>query len=339
MRLIPLLIITVVIATFKATICPAEDSGLLYHKLSDKMPGFQLNEVKSGKTITFVPDNGKPSVLMFFSIKPSFRAHRSVSLASDLKKLDKIFNGRVIFLAIYSDDEEFKILKKYIADGLISLPVLNDPTRAIYNKYGVFMLPITVIMDTKGQLQSVIPYTSNTSELINNNLKLILGDWTLKQFKNSLTIKANQVKTKEEKAYIRRVNYGRVMQARGMYSAALREFNTARKIMPHSPEALIGIGQVQLKLKKWNDAEEAFHKALKINKESDEALAGLGLTLYRKGDEKQALPILENALISTNQDLEVVISLAAIYEKNGNIVKAIRLNKLAISMLWKRLEQ
>jgi tetratricopeptide (TPR) repeat protein len=221
-------------------------------------------------------------------------------------------------------------------DGLITIPVLNDAKKMVYRRYGVFMLPLAIIADAEGRLQSVIPYTANINEIIDNNLKLLLGDWTLKQFKNSLTTPTNFSKTKEEKAYIRRVNYGRVMSARHMYSAALREFNTARKIMPQATEALIGIGQVQLELKKWEKSAKSFKEALAIDKESDQALAGLGLALYKGGDEERALPILENALISENQDLEVIVSLAEIYEKKGNIAKAIRLNKLAITLLQNR---
>ncbi len=334
MRII-FIFLSLIISLNWGSLCLAADSGLLHYKLNDKIPSFKLKVVNRDKTFTFSPTNGKPSVLIFFSITPNFRAKRSVNLAEIIAKLDKNFGKRVNFINIYSGGKLNK-LKKFVQDGLINIPILNDSDKEVYKKYGVFMLPIAIISDSKGKLQSVIPYTANISEILNNNLKFLLGELSLKQFKNAIASPKNIIKTKKEKAYIRRVNYGRVMVARKMYSAALREFNTARKIMPNSIEALIGLGDVQLELKQWQEAEHSFKKALRINKDSDKALAGLGLTLYKSGEIIRAKPILENALISADQDLEVVVSLAAIYEKNGNIIKAIRLNKLAISILQKQ---
>ena len=337
MPIIRFFLLTILITIFGASTCLAADSGLLHYKLNTKIPSIKLKQVDNGKQIIFNPANGKPSVVMFFSISPSFRLKRAIVLANTLAELNKKFNDRVNVFGIYSGNN-IRRLRDYIKDGLITIPILDDSKQNVYRRYGVFMLPIAIISDATGRLQSVIPFTANINDIIGNNLKLLLGDWTLEKFKKTLARPTNLAKTKEEKAYIRRVNYGRVMMARRMYPAALREFNTARKIMPKAIEALIGMGRVQLKLKKWGRAMETFNKALKIDKESDKALAGLGLAIYRSGDNKKALPILEKALISENQSVEVVISLADIYEKNGNIPKAVRLNKLAISLLQQRFQ-
>ncbi len=337
MPLIRFFLLSILINMFGTSTCLAADSGLLYYKLNTKIPSIKLKQVDNGKQIIFNPANGKPSIVMFFSISPSFRSKRAVILANTLAELNKKFNDRVNVFGIYSGSN-ISELKKYIEDGLFTIPILDDSKQNVYRRYGVFMLPIALISDATGHLQSVIPYTANINNIIGNNLKLLLGDWTLEKFRNSLAMPTNLSKTKEEKAYIRRVNYGRVMMTRRMYPAAMREFNTARKIMPQAIEALIGMGQVQLKLKRWGKAIETFNKALKIEKESDKALAGLGLAIYRSGDDKKSLPVLEKALIAESQSVEVVISLADIYEKNGNIPKAIRLNKLAISLLLQRFQ-
>ncbi len=332
------LIILLLNALWGTTSSYATDSGLLYYNLNDKISTFKLPEIGSNEDITFNPSCGKPSVLMFFSIKPSFRSHRAIHLSSELAKLRNSFNGRINIFSIYSG-KNIPRLKQYIQDGRVATPILNDSNKTIYTKLGVFMLPLVIISDAKGRLQSVIPYTNNITNIIASNLKLLLKDWTLKQFKDSLLTPVNRTKTKTEKAYTRRVNYGRVLLARRMYSAALREFHTATKIMPNAIEAIIGTGQVQSKLKKLNMAIETFRRALKINKESDKALAGFALALYKSGNKEEALPILENALISEDQNLDVVLSLADIYEKNGNIPKAIRLNKLAISILLHKFKE
>ncbi|MFW8601521.1 tetratricopeptide repeat protein [Desulfobacterota bacterium M19] len=316
----------------------ADQSSLLHYKLNTRLPAFQLNKIGSTGQDGLYADN-RPSVIMFFSTTPSFRAVRAVKLAIILTNLSKKFQRRVKFIAVYSGRGDIRKLSNYITRGLINIPILDDRNQKIYQRYGVFMLPIALITDRHNRLQAIVPYTAGIEKIIGNNLKFILGEWDLKRFKNSLKTRGNQEKSKKEKTYIRRINYGRVMLARGIYSAALREFNTAAQIMPHSLEAIIGRGQVLVKMKKWQQAATVFRQALKFNKNNDRALSGLGFSLYKLGDTKQALPILENALICPKPGIEVIMALADIYEKKENFSKALRLNKLAITILREKLEQ
>ncbi len=314
------------------------DYELLNFKEDAKLPSFTLPEFASGKEITFEPTSGKPSVLMFFSVTPLFREQRSLGLAKAMSKLAADFKGRVNFASVFSDDQGREDVKRFIKDHLITAPVFDDSKEQIHDRYGIFMMPLAILIAADGTLQTVIPYTFNTDEILANNLKFLLGDWSKEQWQDSFKPQQNIVKSKEELEYVRRVNYGRVMLARKMHSAALREFMTAAKILPKAIEALIGVGQAQLATNKLDLAEEALRMAMEIDKESDEALAGLGLVLYQKGDEEQALPILENALISTDPQLEVIMALADYYEKKGLIDKSMRLNKLAVSKLLKRID-
>jgi Tfp pilus assembly protein PilF len=169
--------------------------------------------------------------------------------------------------------------------------------------------------------------------LIDGNFKLLLGDWTKEQLQASLVPAESSAKTEEEKEYIRRVNYGKIMQSKQMFSQAAREFSNAIKILPQNIAAHLELGFAYVALKDWAKAEESFKKAQSIDKESDSAIAGLGLAYYGKGDADQALPELENAFIVPEPRLEVIMALAEIYEKKGDNTKANRLNKLAISRL------
>lgn len=306
---------------------------LINFKENTKLPGFVLPELLSGKAVTFEPASGKPSLLMFFSIDPPFKEQRSVNLAGVMSKLNDQFRGRVNCIAIYSDDRDRATIKKMINDQLITIPVLEDAKKQVYDRYGVFMMPLAILLSGEGVLQAVVPYTFNIDEILANNLKFLLGDWSKEQWQESFQPPQNIVKSKEENEYIRRVNYGRVMLARKMHGAALREFMTANKIMPKAIEAYIGLGEAQFATDKLDLAEQSFRQALQINKDSDEALAGLGLVLYKRGAVEQAVPILENALISVDPPIEVIVVLAEFYEQNGQIDKAIRLNKLAVSKL------
>lgn len=334
--LIRLVIVTLLVMP-PPTPAMAESHELINFKENTKLPAFTLPELVSGKEAAFDPTSGAPSVLMFFSLSPAFREQRSLDLAAVLGKLNSQFQGRVHCAAVFADDQNQDTVKKLIKDKVISIPVFDDGKRQTYDRYGIFMMPIAILTSGDGILQAVVPYTANIDEILANNLKFLLGELSKEQWQESLKAPQNIVKSDAEKEYVRRVNYGRVMLARQMHSAASREFMTAIKIMPNAIEAQIGLGQVQFATDKLDLAEQSFRKALQLNKDSDEALAGLGLVLYKKGEPDQALPILENALISTDPPLEVIVTLAEYYEKKGQIDKAIRLNKLAVSKLIQRM--
>ena len=313
----------------------AVGNELINFKENTKLPSFALPELSTGKEVSFEAASGQPSIVMFFSISPAFREQRSLGLAEAMAKLGAQFKGRVRCLAVLADDQGHDTVKKYLADQLITIPVLDDAKRQVYDRYGVFMMPLALLLSGDGVLQAVVPYAANIDEILGNNLKFLLGEWTKEEWQKAARSEPNVERSKEEKEYVRRVNYGRVMLARQMHTAALREFMTAAKVMPQAVEAHIGLGQVHLAMGKLDLAEKAFRQALTVVKDSDEALAGLGLVLYKKGDMAQAIPILENALISETPTLEVIVALADYYEKNGQIDKAIRLNKLAVARLLK----
>lgn len=309
------------------------ESGLINFASEAKLPSFTLPDAKTKQQKTLNTSSGKPSIITFFSLSSPLRQKRSLALLDTQAKLNLEFGERINSVAIFSDPQDEDILRRFLEDGLITIQVLDDNEKQVYHKYGIYMMPITILLTSEGKLHAVIPFTGQREELLSTNIKYLLGDMTKDELQTSLEPKKNITRTKEEKEYIRRINYGRVMMARKMYPAAIREFSTAIKILPNSIEAIIGLGNTQLIAKQYAKAESDFRKALVINKDSDEALSGLGISLYRQGKIGEALPVLESALITDKPTLEVVVSLADIYEQKGEINKAMRLNKLAVSKL------
>ena len=316
-----------------------EKATLHNFKHSETLPSFKLDNIKTGKYETVIPGNGKPTLLLFFSIQPDFRKKRSLALISSLGNISEQYKNKVNMIAILSDTKGTDVVKDYVKTFASKIDVYKDSDKTIHNKYGVFMMPLVVMTNKDGELHEVIPYTFNIRELIDGNFKLLFGEWTKEQLLDSLKPKQMVPKSDEEKEYIRRLNYGRIMFSKKMYSQAIREFSTAIKLMPNSLDAMIELGFVYINNKDWDNAESTFNKALAIDSESDDGIAGLGLSFYGKGEIDQSKPILENALIAQTPRLEVIIALAEIYETAGNNVKANRLNKLAISRLMTLYEQ
>lgn len=317
-----------------------EKATLRNYKYGEKLPPFTLNTLNGSGSKTFSPGaEGKPSLIVFFSIRPEFRQKRSLALLTAMAAMVDQYKNRIEIVGVFSDDQGDKVVTDYIKPFANKVTVYADLTKEVNDRYGAFMMPLAVMITGDGKLHEVIPYTYNIRELIDGNFKMLLGEWTKEQFQASLTPPESSAKSEEEKEYIRRVNYGKIMHSKQMFSQAAREFANAIKIMPQDIAAHLELGFAYVALKDWAKAEEAFKKALTIDKESDSAIAGLGLAYYGKGDTERALPELENAFIAPEPRLEVIIALAEIYEKKGDNTKANRLNKLAISRLMTLYDQ
>ena len=316
-----------------------EAGTLRNFKIGEKLPPIKLPAVNDDTLQSFTPGNGKPAVIMFFSIRPDFRKKRSLALLSTLTDFADQYKTKIDIVGIYSDSEQVDTVQTYMAKSNLNIRVYNDAHKRIYNTYGVFMMPLVILSDEDGKLHEIIPYTYNIREIVDGNIKLLLKEWDRARLIDALKPKETIIRSPEEKEYIRRVNYGRIMMSRKMYGQAVREFSNAVKMMPHLIRARVGLGFALLESRKYDEAEASFKEALKIDPDSDDAIAGLGLTHYRQGKIDIALTELENAFIVPKPDIEVIITLAEIYEKKGASKKAIRLNKLAVSRLMTLFEQ
>ena len=318
----------------------ANDTATLRNiKYGDPVPGFKATNMATGKKEAVLPGKGKPMIMMFFSVRPTFRKKRSLALLAALSELAQSYRNKAAFVGVFSDAKGADTVKKYILSNAQRVKVYADSAKKIHDAYGVFMMPLVVIANSGGKLHEVIPYTYNIRQLVDGNIKLLLGEWTREQFQASLKPKQIAPKSEEEKEFIRRINYGRIMLGKKMYPQAVREFSTAVKLMPKNIEGWVELGNALLEEKEFTKAQNAFNKALAIDPDSDAAIAGLGLVYYRQGKIDQAKPQLESAFISPDPRIEVIIALADIYEQQGNDVKANRLNKLAVAKLMKLYEQ
>ena len=262
-----------------------------------------------------------------------------MALLAALSDLADKYKQKIKIAGVYCDDRLEQTVIGYVKSSAQHIMVYSDSKKIALDRYGVFMMPLVVMTTEQGKLHAVIPYTYNILDLVDGNIKLLLGEWTEKQLYEHLKPKKIAPKSDKEKEYIRRLNYGRIMKDKKMFPQAIREFSIAIKIMPQAVQAYLDLGFAELSEKQWDKAEAVFKKAQAIDKDSDDAIAGLGLAYYGKGDNKEAKSALENAFIAPHPRLEVIITLASIYEREGNDRKANRLNKLAISRLMTMYEQ
>lgn len=92
---------------------------------------------------------------------------------------------------------------------------------------------------------------------------------------------------------------------------------------PSSERALVTLGYLLLKKGALAEAEKAFDSALSLNGRYHEALTGKGITLARMGKDQAAEELLQRALILNPNPVRTYYELGLLYEKKGDLAKAI----------------
>ena len=152
----------------------AEETGVLRHfKRGEKLPPIELSNVKDAVKHSFIPGQGKPAVIMFFSVRPDFRKKRSLALLSTLSDLADQYKNKLEIVAVFSDNNQLNTVKSFIEKSTINVRVLNDRSKKANNEYGVFMMPLVVLADKDGALHEVIPYTYNMRRIVEGNIKFL----------------------------------------------------------------------------------------------------------------------------------------------------------------------
>lgn len=306
--------------------------GLRKLNPGDMLPEFSLPPLAGGAPVSVAAVGAKTRVLLFLSAENDFQKDRALPVIASLAGLAATYKTKADFLAVYTNAQGGSEVLGHLQKQNLSLPVLDDKDLTVYNLYGVFVMPVVVIAAADGKITAIIPFTHNIVELVEDNLKVALGEWSQADMDKSENVE-NVEKTPEEKAHQRRLNYSRVMVARKMYPQAAREFAKVIELAPEATEAYLELGYVQLAMKDWDLAEKNFNFVMQHDAGSEDAEAGLGLALYGRGDIDAALPKLEKGLKSKAPRVEIIITLAEIYASRDREQDSLAMYKTALARL------
>lgn len=145
----------------------------------------------------------------------------------------------------------------------------------------------------------------------------------------------------------------------GQYEPAQQYYERAATLEPDDPRPYVGLGVIGIQQERWEDADTAFRVALRLDAQCSRAYTGLAmiaeqrqehrkafdcylkslecdpdnltalLGLFqascRMGSFRQVIYYLDLYLQSHPQDTSVMFSLAALYVKDGSLIKAKRM--------------
>ncbi len=103
----------------------------------------------------------------------------------------------------------------------------------------------------------------------------------------------------------------------GDYDAALDTLKEAIRIYPNSVDLFVGLGYARLARDEFAWGREAFEKALVLDPEHEDALVGLGEVLLRLGRRREALGLFDRVRrLVSDDDLELLLSIGrALYRE------------------------
>ncbi len=92
-------------------------------------------------------------------------------------------------------------------------------------------------------------------------------------------------------------NLGKLYLGQGRYQQAADHYAAAIQALPHSADALVGLGCAMEELQRHAEALEVYHRALAIQPDFAGAKLNLGRTLILLGQPEAAVDYLEEARI------------------------------------------
>jgi tetratricopeptide (TPR) repeat protein len=124
---------------------------------------------------------------------------------------------------------------------------------------------------------------------------------------------------------------GQNAHARGDLVKALDFYDEAIKVRPEFPEAEFQRAQILTSMGRLDEAETGFRHALDLRKNWSLPYSALGMLLVRRNREKEAEPVLREAIRLDSQDLLAIQTLTGIRLKAGDPNEALQLAKQATS--------
>lgn len=119
------------------------------------------------------------------------------------------------------------------------------------------------------------------------------------------------------------INMARVLLDRGDIERARQHFNTVIDTDPYFPQALCGVGRINLLEQRWDEAMEVFTRARRSDDESLEAVFGMGQASLGGGDLREAEKWFRETLDIDPEYHPAWTALGAIKFLNGNVKDAL----------------
>ncbi|MBI5014625.1 MAG: redoxin domain-containing protein [Deltaproteobacteria bacterium] len=296
-------------------------------KEGDAAPDFTLKST-AGQEIRLGALQGKAVAIAFVHQGQE----KSEKVLKALAGLDPAVAARTEVVAVLVDTGEGDPAA-WVGKMGVSFPVLLDPSKEVYAKYGVFVAPATGVIRPDGVFQGeVAGYSASSKEEIEGLLKVALGLATVEQL-SAEAEKAKPVElSKERKMSERELEKAKKLLDRRMKDKALEAVKQAVATDPSYAAAHVFLGRLLLDAsdKNADEAQGHFDKALELDPRDADATVGTARVKTVKGDFDGAVSLLETAVQSASKPERVYYQLGIVQEKAGRADQAVKAYRRAL---------
>ncbi len=214
----------------------------------------------------------RANVVVFF--RPN--QDRSVDALRQMAKCEKDLAGKPVrWVAIVSSSEPSEEVKATVREAGIAFPVLVDEGDALYDKLGVRLHPMVVVVDAKAKIAAFEMFRQiDYCDVIKGRIRVVLGELDEAQMEKILNPERSAMPGDDlPKKAMRDVNMGRKLLALGMPDKAIERAKRALEIAPIAAAWTL-MGEAWAQQGNCAEAGRAYDQALKLDPKDEKASAG-----------------------------------------------------------------
>ncbi len=308
--------------------------ALMGLKPGDSAPDFQITAI-DGKEITLSNLKGKIAILAFWKRDQRY----SEKTLADLERIYQEYKAKgVIVLAINADKAPDQEIRSIGTTQNLSYPLARDEGLKVYGRFGVMVLPTTLVVGPDGKLEyyrSIHPRDFYAQ--VRGHVRLLLGEITQAQLEKELYPREIREDTAARKKAKRYLNLGRTLMDRGLQEKARQELEKAVQADPSFLEPHILLARLYLQGKEATEAMAELDQALKLDPGSKDAKLLQGIAYAAQGEDSQAISVLE-ALVKNNPKPppEAYYQIGKIYQKQKKTSQAMESYRRALELLLEK---
>lgn len=294
--------------------------ALMELKVGDPTPDFQIRTI-DGEEITLSKLKGKVVILVFWKRGQDY----SEKTLADLERIYQEYRDRgTTVLGFNADKAPEAEIKSIGTTQKLSYPLASDAELEVYGRFGVTVVPTTLLIGPKGKLAYYRPiYSREFHSQVRGHVRLVLGEITGAQLDAELYPQQVAQKSAARKKAKRYLNLGRMLLDLGMKEKARQELEKAAQADPSLLEPHILLARLYLEANEVGKAMAEVEQALKLDPGSKEAKLLQGIAYANQGEDDLALSVLQG-LVENNPKPppEAYHQIGKIYEKQNKTSQA-----------------
>jgi Tfp pilus assembly protein PilF/peroxiredoxin len=328
------------IALLMLAVLPLPSRAVTHLKHGAAAPDFELTDL-DGQAVDTKLLRGRIVILVFGELYHS-KTIQACKRMNMVLKDTKLSGALITPLLIVSQKGEAAELKAEAAEKPFPSVIVRDVQRTAFEQYRVAVLPSVVVVDKNGLVvHAIAAFTDRFSDVLTHALLLASGAIDRAQFEQRMHPDEMARLSPETIRARRLTELARQLSQRGLLSLAEQKYDEALQSDDNYAPAHLGWGMLQLRRRRWPQAEQRFRDVMARDAESVPAALGLAFVhIFRGGDElKEAESLMRRVLVKHPSQPRAHYLMGLIHEKRGDLEQAAASFKEAAALLLQQTEQ